>query len=184
MSHFNTEKELIKACLKNKRAAQRQLYEKHKVFLFGVCLRYCKTQHEAEDVLQEGFYKILKDLKQYKGGGALRAWMRKVMVNTALMHIRKHRKLTVAPLEQLNDESHAISDYSFFEKDRADAIIRLIQLLPIAQQTVFNLRAIDGYSFKEIAEQIGSNENTLRSHYARARKQLQHYLQEELSSNG
>ena len=79
---------LIKSCKRGNRKAQFELYEMHKVYLFEVCLRYAKSRAEAEDILQEGFYKILKDLDKVRDIKAIKGWMRKVMVNTALMHLR------------------------------------------------------------------------------------------------
>jgi RNA polymerase sigma-70 factor (ECF subfamily) len=154
-NHQHQERKLLQACIKGNRQAQYQLYAQHQVYLFGVCMRYAKNRAEAEDILQEGFFKILKDLKQWNGKGEVRAWMRKVIVNTALMHIRKYRKMEFADLEDVQADHTSLKDLSFSQKDRANAVIHLIQSLPDPYQTVFNLRAIEGYSFKEIAEKLG-----------------------------
>ena len=87
------DKKLIKSCIRGDRKAQFKLYQQHKVYLFGICMRYGKNKAEAEDILQEGFYRIFKDLKQYSGAVPIQAWMRKVMVNSSLMYIRKYHKL-------------------------------------------------------------------------------------------
>lgn len=171
---------LLQACLEGDRRAQFELYHQYRVFLFGVCMRYAKNRAEAEDILQEGFYKILRDLGQYNRSASLQAWMRKVMVNTALMYIRKYHKLKLNNLEEPHQIDSIRCDNSLLERDRANAVIKMIQQLPITQQTVFNLRAIEGYSFREIAQQLGTKEATLRSHYLRARNQLQKLLQKEL----
>jgi len=175
------DKKLIKSCIRGDRKAQRALYETHKVYLFGICMRYGKDRQEAEDILQEGFYRILKDLKQYSGSSEVKAWMRKVMVNSALMYIRKHHKLKVMTIDDYVFDSKVPSDTSLLNNDRSKAIIFLIRQLPAIQQTVFNLRAMEEYSFKEIASLMGGNEATLRSHYLRARKALQELLKKELS---
>ncbi len=179
-----TEQQTIKACLRGDRKAQYKLYEQYKVYLFGICMRYGDSRAEAEDMLQEGFYQILKDLKQFSGKVPLRAWMRRVMINSALMHIRKHHKLTYTAFEQEWNEHPLLMDESLLQKDRANAIIYWIRQLPILQQTVFNLRAIDEYSFKEIAEFMGGNEATMRSHYLRGRTKLQSMLKKELNKDG
>ena len=175
---------LIKACLKGDRQAQFELYNQHKVALYGVCLRYMKSKEAAEDVLQEGFFTIFKKLHQYKGEGPIGAWMRKVMVNTALMYLRKHGKTTFTELDEQVFNNHYLLDNSLVEQDRANAVIHLIQQLPSAHQTVFNLKAIEGYSFREISEQLDINEATLRSHYLRARTHLQQLLQKEMNKYG
>lgn len=174
------EQNIIRECLRNNRSAQQKLYVLNKVFLFGVAMRYSNTKHEAEDILQEGFYRVLKDLRQYSGTSSFKAWMKKVMVNSALMHIRKHHKLKVSELTINVINDNGPQDYTLFDSDRAQAIISLIRQLPKIQQTVFNLRGMDGYSFKEISETLDIKESTLRSHYLRARNTLQLLLQKEL----
>lgn len=149
-----------------------------------MCLRYAKSREEAEDILQEGFYKILQNLKQYKGNGPLQAWMRKVMVNTALMHLRKHGKTVFTEFDEHIFNHVNLTDNTLLDIDRANAIIHLIQQLPSAHQTVFNLRAIEGYSFREISDQLDINEATLRSQYLRARTHLQQLLQKEMNKHG
>ena len=93
MPSNNHQIKLIKQCLKGKRSAQFELYESHKIYLYGICRRYGKTKNEAEDMLQESFYKILRDLKQFKGQVPFQAWIRKVTINSCLMYIRKYKKL-------------------------------------------------------------------------------------------
>lgn len=171
---------IIEGCLKGDRIFQKQLYNQYKVFLFGVCMRYAQNKTEAEDILSEGFYKILKDLHQFSGNASLQSWMRKVMVNTALMHIRKYRRIKYSDFDEIQEKKQSQPDYSLFESNRAQAIIAMIHELPLPQQTIFNLRAMDGYSFKEISTQLEINESTVRSHYLRARKKLQFLLQKEL----
>ena len=185
MAQYQTgTKRLIEACIKGNRQAQFQLYEQHKIFLFGVCLRYVKNRETAEDILQEGFHKIFKFLKDYKGEGSLSAWMRRVMVNTALMHLRKKGKIQFYSIDELEELPYQFTDSALLDRDRAKAIIYMIQSLPPSYQTVFNLRAMDGYSFKEISAQLNINEATLRSHYLRARQHLQKLLQQEMNKYG
>lgn len=172
---------LIKLCLKGKRQAQFKFYELHEVFLFGICMRYAKSVAEAEDILQEAFVKIFKDLHQYSGKAPIKAWMRKVTVNTALMHIRKYKKLRFEELSEDSLQSMESHTSILNLTDRADLIIQLVRKLPQTQQTVFNLKTMDGYSFPEISNILDCNENTLRSHYLRARKTLQKMLTKELN---
>jgi RNA polymerase sigma-70 factor (ECF subfamily) len=75
---------LVRNCLKGKREAQYLLYGQHAEYMLGVCYRYTKSMSDAEDVLQEGFIKVFKNLHQYKSDGELGAWIRRIMVNTAI----------------------------------------------------------------------------------------------------
>ncbi len=174
------QRHIISNCLKGDRTSQKRLYEQNKVFLFGICMRYGKSRAEAEDILQEGFFRILKDLKQYAGESSIQAWMRKVMVNSALMHIRKYHKLKFEELDERAVNSGYLSDHSLFNSDRAQSIIALIRQLPKLQQTIFNMKAMDGFSFKEMSNMLDIKEVTLRSHYHRSRTKLQALLQKEL----
>jgi RNA polymerase sigma-70 factor (ECF subfamily) len=78
------DKLLIKDCLNNNRASQKQLYNQYAQVMLGVCYRYTKSVADAEDVLQEGFIRVFKNLHQYKSEGELGAWIRRIMVTTAL----------------------------------------------------------------------------------------------------
>ncbi len=169
---FNSESSLIKACLNNDIRAQKQLYSAYAVKMMGVCLRYAKSREEAEDMLQEGFFKVFCDLYQFSGKGALGGWIRMVMVNTALQHIRKHRKKifeTVA-INQIPD-IHAASD-DFMAQMNANDLIKKIQKLPTGCQLVFNLYVIEGFSHKEIAQKLNITVGTSKSQLFKAKAAL------------
>lgn len=183
-----TEKELIKACLNGNEVARKVLYDQYKLTMMGLCLRYSKTRTEAQDVLQEGFIKVFKDLHQYKPIKPLRAWIRRVMVNTALENIRKNKKnneynshLTSSQLEFFQQKNLS-SNYSNTIEDayNVDYIVSLIQQLPIDYQIVFNLFAVEGYSHKEIAKKLEISEGASKVRLTRARAVLQSKLKETI----
>ncbi len=180
MFQRNPEKQLIKSCIRGNRQAQFTLYEQHKVNMYNLCLRYAQHQQEAEDMMQEGFFKIFRDIRQYKGEVALSSWMRRVMINSALMHIRKHRKLQLSQMSEEAIHDPSMSTESPWDTEREKAILQMVRKLSDIQQTVFNLKAIDGYNFKEIADMLAGKEATMRSHYLRARTKLQDLLKQEL----
>ena len=178
------EKHIIKRCKQGDRKAQFELYQNHKITLFGICMRYAHSKAEAEDILQEGFYLILKDLKSYSGKGSFQGWMKRVMVNAALMYIRKHRKLKVASMEEQLIDYHSEPDTSLWNSDRVLALIYMVRQLPVNQQLVFNMRAIDGYNYQEISEKLNAGESNCRSLYLRARNGLREMLTQELKKDG
>ena len=169
----------IKAAKKGRTEAQRFLYEQYKIPLFTVCLRYSRDRSEAEDILQEGFIKIFKDLHQYSGKGDIGGWMRKVMVNTALEYLRKWKKdwQHDDPQNHLEIIHHT---ENVFQKLGLEELIRLIQQLPEGYKVVFNLYVIEGYSHKEIASLLGISTNTSKTQLFKAkaalRKKLEHQL--------
>ena len=165
------QKDLIEACIKGDRVAQKNLYDTYAGRMYLICLRYTKSQQEAEDVLQESFIKVFKNLKNYRGESRLEYWIRRIVVNTALNSQRK--KLYMYPMVDIEemknnyDPGKTLSNYSMEE------LLNMIRELPTGCQTVFNLFAIEGYGHKEIAEMLGISEGTSKSQFARARKLLQ-----------
>lgn len=170
--------QLLEDCLKGKRGAQRKLYEHFAPLMMAVCYRYTKSRYEAEDVLQEGFTKVFNNLNQFKGEGEIGAWIRRIMVNTALNYLRKHKKyqydvdVETVPERMSSDENPVTSL-------QAKQLVNIIQRLPTGYQTVFNLHAVEGYSHVEIGEMLGIDAGTSRSQYLRARAMLKKWIEEE-----
>lgn len=163
-----TDEQIQEAILREDASAQRLLYDKFARKMFGVCLRYAKQREEAEDLLQEGFIKVFQKISSYKGEGSLEGWVRKVMVNTALDHIRQQKMLwsDLADVVEEGEEPMIGNEIGVSE------LMAQLQKLPIGYKTVFNLFAIEGYSHKEIGEMLHISEGTSKSQYSRARNQL------------
>src|SRR5476651_524681 len=87
-----TDEQIVKGCIEKNAIAQKHLYEKFVRKMMGVCLRYCDSSEEAEDVVQMGFISVFENIESYKGTGSLEGWIRKILVNTALTNIRKNKK--------------------------------------------------------------------------------------------
>ena len=160
--------QLLKDCLKLKPEAQRMLYEHFAPSMLGVCFRYTKSMSDAEEVLQEGFVKVFTRLKQFKGEGDLGAWIRKIMVNTALNYLKTNQKYRY---DLSFDEMplHLVSTDNPVVNLQTKELAELIRQLPTGFQTIFNLYAVEGYKHAEIASILGISEGTSRSQYARAR---------------
>lgn len=166
---------LIRRCIKGHPPAQKQLYERYQSRLFGLCLRYARSEAEALDFLQEGFIKIFRDLKHFRGDGPLEAWMCRVVANTAISKLRRKSWIKeeafnwdTVPAEEPQVDPEGLN---------AEQLIGLIRQLPDGFRTVFNLYAIEGYTHKEIAKILDIAESTSRSQYQRARKLLQKQIQ-------
>jgi len=163
---------LAKACLKKDVAAQKQLYSRYKLPMFSICLRYSNDRMEAEDILQEGFLKVYRDLHQYKPAKApLGAWIRRVMINTALENIRKKRRIPY--FDDINDYNESIEfNAGIFEELGRKELVELIQTLPNGYKTVFNMYVVDGYTHKEIADRLSISENTSKTQLFKAKRAL------------
>lgn len=171
------EDELIKGCLRRDSSAQKLLYDMYSSKMYGLCYRYVKDSMEAEDVLITAFMKVFDKIQQFKGEGSFEGWIRRIVVNEALTYLRRHRSMYLeTELEQADREPNysALSDHL-----EAEDLLKMIQELPTGYRIVFNLYAIDGYSHKEIADQLGISENTSKSQLSRARTYLQKVLLEQ-----
>ncbi|HLX91367.1 MAG TPA: RNA polymerase sigma factor [Puia sp.] len=173
---------LIRECLKNNAAAQKELYGIYAEIMLGVCYRYTKSLTDAEDVLQDGFVKVFKNLNQYKGDGELGAWIRRIMVNTAINFLKSQAKYQY-DLSFVENGLHPISNDNPEIGMSTKELAELIRQLPPGYQTIFNLHAVEGYSHVEIGKILGINEGTSRSQYARARMLLIAWIKKNSQDN-
>lgn len=165
------EKKIVEACLKGKATAQRALYEQYKGVMFAVCLRYARNTADAEDMLQDAFIKVFRDLHQYKPFGPLGGWIRTIVVHTALEHLRKYKLKNqsetdkILPIDPI-EKSVALEQLS------ANELLEKIYELPDEYRVVFNLYAIEGYAHREIAEMLDISVANSKVRLNRARNSL------------
>jgi RNA polymerase sigma factor (sigma-70 family) len=142
--------------------------------MFRLCYRYVREQQEAEDILCKGFHKVFQHIAQFedRGEASLQKWITRIMVNEALMYLRKHKMELVS-----EDAANAIPAGTRTDSAlEAEYLYNLIRALPLGYRTVFNLFCIEGYSHAEIAEQLGITEGTSKSQLSKARAMLQDML--------
>ena len=172
-SHLNTrEAEWIEGAKSGDRRSQKAIYDLLSGKMYAVCLRYMGDRESAEDILQDGFVTLFSKLDSYSGEGSFEGWARKIFVNTALMSLRKKDALkgsedVDAAYNITTDDPTALDRIGY--KD----LLKMIAELPPGFRTVFNMYVIEGYSHKEIGEELGISETTSRSQLQRARVLLQ-----------
>lgn len=178
-----TEEELIAGCQKGKRKYQDKLYNQYCGAMLGIAMRYCDNQTEAEDALQEAFLKIFKNIAKFEGQreGSLTAWIKTIVVNSALSINRKNKKHNYTDDVEdfrLADEGAVVFFMSDEQQssDRQKQILNAIQSLPLGYRTVFNLYVMEGYTHQEISEILDVSENTSKSQLSKARKYLKNVL--------
>ena len=169
---MHSEQELIQACIRQERPAQRKLYERFASKLFVTAMRYTKNRTDAEDVLQDSFIKIYQKLENFRFDCPLEAWLRKVVVNTALKHLQKQPNYaqhidSEQVADEIEDSEFTLSGFEF------EQLMGIVQSLPEGCRTIFNLYAIEGYQHNEIAAMLGVSEGTSKSQFSRARVLLQ-----------
>lgn len=176
---LNSEEQiLIEKCLEGSLRNQRKLYDLHAPMVWGVCLRYAGNTEDAEDILQNTFVTIFTKLDKFKNEGAFGGWVRKIAVNTALMHYRSNKKHQMyATLDEVGFLLE--SDDDVLKELSAQDLLNQVKKLPEGYRVVFNLYGVEGYSHKEIAKELGITESTSRSQYSRARKYIIEYLEIE-----
>jgi RNA polymerase sigma-70 factor (ECF subfamily) len=140
-----------------------------------VCFRYCKNREEAEDVVQEGFIKVFKNISSFKFEGSFEGWIRRIMVNTAIEFLRKQKQSKIFDdIEEVY--VHPESNYDATSQLSEKELLTMVHSMPMGYRTVFNMYAIEGYSHKEIAEALGISEGTSKSQLAKAKAHLRDLL--------
>jgi RNA polymerase sigma factor, sigma-70 family len=173
-----TLEELAQRSLKKDSAAQRQLYEQLSPKMLALCCRYIGSREAAKDVMHDGFIMMFEKLETFSGAGSFEGWVRRIIVNTALSHLRKADALKYS--EQVDQmQPHSLVACDEFEKISSKDILKCIAAMPSGFRAVFNLFAIEGYPHREIAQLLRISESTSRSQYARARSWLQEKLKQE-----
>lgn len=166
---------LIVGCIQENPQAQQALYKRFASKMLGVCYRYVRNREEAEDVMQDGFVKIFNNLSKFRRESSLETWMTRIMVNTALNHLKSTNKFRMeSDLELVyNDANLSVSQ---FQQIDTHLLMKCIQDLPDGYRVVLNMYAIEGYSHKEIGETLGIGESTSRSQFSRAKALLEKQL--------
>lgn len=164
--------DIINGCLAQDRNSQKRVYETFFPLMLAIVRRYIKDEEEALDVLNQGFVKVFHKIDQYHFGNSFEGWCKRIIINTALDHLRstkRYRDLfsfdTIMPSHQVfNDGVNSLS---------INELMQLIDTISPISKLVFNMFAIDGYSHKEISEELGISVGTSKWHLSSARKQIQ-----------
>jgi RNA polymerase sigma factor (sigma-70 family) len=172
--------ELVEHCIAGKRTYQEIFYNKFCRKMMGICFRYSRNKEEAEDILQEGFIKIFLNLKRFRNEGSLEGWVRRIMMNTIFeTHRNRKKELRVVPI---TNEVEVSTEENYLNHSQTEEIISMLQDLPTGCRVIFNMFAIDGYTHKEIAQQLNISEGTSKSQYHAARQILKRKIEAQHST--
>ena len=173
---------LIKACINGDRSAQYALYKQYSKAMYNISYRITNNSDDAEDVLQEAFLSAFKNLRSFKGESSFGAWLKKIVVNSSINHVKKNRILyTQLNGHDVEHETDIKDNELILEIDR---IKEAVQQLPDGFRTVLSLYLFEGYDHREIAEILDISESTSKSQYNRAKKRLKEILKERVYVNG
>jgi RNA polymerase sigma factor (sigma-70 family) len=170
-----TEEAILKGCLQNDPAAQKELYNRYSPKMLSVCYRFAHNREDAEDMLQEGFIKIFSQMHTFGNRGAFEGWVRRIIVHTCINILKKNKKFNES-VDLIHATGAMIREDSVPSIVQAKQIVECIRMLPIGYRTVLNLYAIEGYSHREIGDMLNIEESTSRSQYTRAKAMLEEIL--------
>lgn len=159
---------------------QEELYNRFAPKMYSVCMRYADNANDAQDLLQEGFIKVYKNLHRFRAEGSFEGWIRRVFINSSIEHLRR-KKMHLATVGEKEENTIENTDISALDNLAERDIISLIQDLSPGYRTVFNLYVIEGYSHREIGDLLGISEGTSKSQLARAKAILQKKVTQYLS---
>lgn len=180
--------ELLNNCLNGDRQSQFLLYKQYFSFLMGICYRYTNNKDDALHLVNEGFLKILTKMDRYNTEIPFELWIRRIMINTVIDHLRQsaREKKWIRTGYNGSEEAGDLAaiDFNTVEHDiEAQELDHMLQAVPDASRKVFNFYAVDGYSHKEIAQMLGISEGTSKWHLSNARQILQKQIKAWLKKN-
>ena len=175
-----TERDLIEGCINNKQEAQQKLFNLFAGKMMSVCLRYANDEQQAQDILQEGFIKVFKNINKYRFDGSFEGWLRRVFVTVAIRQVSK-QKIYFSDADISDKAEHSV-DPEVLSKISTDEIHLMIRNMPDGYRTIFNLNIIEGYSHEEIAAMLGIQATTSRGQLLKARKYLQAMIEKKYNT--
>ena len=180
------QEDIIKGCRKNESSAQKQLYDLFNKKMYGICLRYISDRDAAKDILQDAFVKVFMDFNKYKGEGSFEGWLKRVVINMALDHVKKSQRIKFVStdnfdLAEKEESAETGLDVLLNAGFSADDLLVMLQNIQTDYALVFNMFYIDKLSHKEIAELLTIDENTSRTRLFRAKVQLKKELEKQLT---
>lgn len=167
---------LVEACKRQDRRAQQKLYSQYARAMYNICLRMMGNEADAEDMLQNAFVDVFLKIDSYRGDATIGAWIKRIVINTCINHLKKRRLDTTEWDDTIGD----LPAESSYDEDRdslnVERIKRAMDELPDGYRTVFSLYLIEGYDHKEIADIMGVTEATSKSQYSRAKQKMRELL--------
>lgn len=166
--------ELIQGCMRNNRAAQEKLYHMFYPKMMGVVKRYIDHQEQAEEVLNNGYLRAFQKIEQYTFQGSFEGWLRKIVFHAVSdyvkQNIRYSEKVVLVEKDQLVHKDHA-------DKLYYNQLLEMVQSLPDATRSVFNMYVLEGFSHKEISKMLSISEGTSKWHLSEGRRILKEKIE-------
>ena len=175
-----TDQELVEGCAKNDRKYQEVLYRRYFRSMMYMCLKHTEDRDLAMQIVNNGFLRVFKKIDSYSFKGSLEGWIRRIVFHSLSDFYKQHSKYIQFLV--FEEKEKAIPDTAL-SKMYVEDILTLVNELPPATKTVFQLFAIEGYSHKEIAQQLQISEGTSKWHLSSARKTLKRLINIHTNTN-
>ena len=173
-SHATELEQLIQGCIRNERGAQEKLYHLFYPRMMGVVKRYIAHEEQAEEVLNNGYLRAFQKIKQFNFQGSFEGWLRKIIFHAVADYVKQNTKysnqILLVDKEQFVEKDHA-------DKMYYDQLVQLVQQLPDATRTVFNMYVMEGFNHREIGSMLGISEGTSKWHLSEGRKVLKEKIE-------
>jgi RNA polymerase sigma factor (sigma-70 family) len=180
---------LIDGCCKNNRNSQGTLYHWLYGYAMKICYRYTNHQHEAEELTNESFVKLFKNIhlfdisRQLNTEALFKAWFKRIIINTCIDYLRKHHSMLNGHALSTDSESIADAQETAVDKLSYEEIIEAIKKLTPVYRTVFNLFVIEGMSHEEISTQLSISVGASKSNLSKARHNLRKIILQQTQYN-
>lgn len=176
-TYTEVNQQLIEGCRKNKRSAQIRIYELYYIAMYNTSLRILNNREEAEDIMQEAFLEAFKKMDMYKGTGSFGSWLKRIVVNKSIDHLRAKKdnlslEEEIVSAEEVEDETIEEEAYLSNTFNRLEEIREAIDNLAEHHKIVISLYLLEGYDHQEIAQILNISNNNARARYFRAKKKL------------
>ena len=177
--------DLIEACRHQNRNAQIRIYELYFKALYNTSLRIVSNTAEAEDIMQESFLEAFRKIEDYRGEGSFGAWLKRIVVNNSINHLRKKREMISLDEStiELRDPAPDEQEYSENVFCRLEEIREGIKKLPENYRVLISLHLLEGYDHEEMAEIFNTTNGNIRVKYLRAKQKLLQKIMESRTSD-
>ena len=161
-----------------KNQAFKALLELYKERLYWHIRNIVKSHNDADDVLQNTFIKVFKNIDKFKGDSKLFSWMYRIATNESITFINKKAKRLQISNEEVQKFAinNLVSDVYFEGNDIQLKLQKAIATLPKKQQLVFNMKYFENLKYKDMSEILETSEGALKASYHIAVKKIEAYL--------
>ncbi len=172
--HASELEQLIQGCIRNERSAQEKLYRLFYPKMMALVKRYIDDEMQAEEIMNNGYLRAFQKIKQYNFQGSFEGWLRKIVFHAVADYVKQNTrysdKVLLVEKDELVHKDHA-------DKLYYDQLLQLVQALPGATRTVFNMYVMDGFTHKEIGTMLGISEGTSKWHLSEGRRVLKERIE-------